>query len=224
MGERVEQADIIKQRAALLHPPQRIKRGGGKEHREDHEVHHAGKIFQLLDAGGDQHAERAEHQSGQDQRRQHGEIADRRRGDVPEPGDQEEGIDLQQRDRGSRQQFAEQEIPARQRAHQQRAHVAHLAVIDHRQRGLHAVEQLDHRHQSRRDIDLVEDVGLVGRDDGDAEHLAESGGEDEQPHQRPHQRRDKTLALMQEAQRLAPHDAVEAGDVFRQREPVSGLS
>ena len=138
----------------------------------------------------------------------------RRRRDVPEPGDQQEGIDLQQRDRGSRQQLAEQQIPARQRAHQQGAHVAHLAVVDHRERGLHAVEELDHRHQSRRDIDLVEDVGFVGRDDGDAQHLAESGGEDEEPDQRPHQRGDEAFALMQEAQRLAPHDAVEAGGIF----------
>ncbi len=130
----------------------------------------------------------------------------------------EKSVDLQQRDRGACEQLREQEIPARQRAHQQSAHVAHLAVVDHRQRGLHAVEQLDHRHQSRRDIDLVEDVGLVGRDDGDAQHLAESGGEDEQPDQRPHQRGDEALALMQEAQRLAPHDAAEAGGILGERE------
>ena len=60
-------------------------------------------------------------------------------------------------------------------------------------------------------IDLVEHVGLVGRDDGDAEDLAESGGEDEQPDQRPHQRGDEAFALMHEAQRLAPDDAGQAG-------------
>jgi hypothetical protein len=119
MGEWIEQADIVEHRAALLHPPQRIERGGGKEHRKDHKVHHAGEILELLDAGGDQHAERAEHQPGQDQRRQHREIADRRRRDIPEPRDQQEGIDLEQRDRGSREKLAEQQIPARQRAHQQ---------------------------------------------------------------------------------------------------------
>ena len=45
------------------------------------------------------------------------------------------------------------------------------------------------------------------------EHLAEAGGEDEQPHQRPHERRQEPLALMQEAQHLAPHDAAEAGEI-----------
>ena len=97
-----------------------------------------------------------------------------------------------------------------------RAHIAHLAVVDHRERGLHAVKQLDHRHQSGRDIDLVEDVGLVWRDDGDAEHLSKAGGEDEQPHQRPHQCGNEALALMQEAQSFPPHDTVQAGDILRE--------
>src|SRR6202012_895443 len=106
---------------------------------------------------------------------------------------------------------------------QQGAHVAHLTIIDHRERGLHAVEKLDHRHQPRRDIDLIGDVGLVGRDDRDAEHLAEAGCEDEEPHQWAHQRRYETLALMQEAQGLAPHDAVEADDIFGGREASRAL-
>ena len=50
------------------------------------------------------------------------------------------------------------------------------------------------------------------------EHLAEAGREDEQPDQRPHQRRDEALALMQEAQALAPDDAVQADGVLRERE------
>ena len=214
MGKWIEQADIIEEGATFLHPPKRIKRRRGEEHREDDEIHHPGKVLKLLDAGGDQHAERAEHQARKDQRRQHREIADRRRRDIPEPRDQQEGIDLQQRNRGSRNELAEQQIPARQRTHQQGTHIAHLAVVDHRERRLHAVEELDHRDQAGRDIDLVENIGFVWRDDGDAEHLTEAGSEDEQPHQRPDQRRNKTFALMHEAQGLAPHNAVQAGDVF----------
>src|SRR6185369_9723501 len=56
------------------------------------------------------------------------------------------------------------------------------------------------------------------QDDGEAEHLTEAGGEDEQPHQRPHQCGDEAFALMQEAKRLAPHDAVQAGEIFAKRE------
>src|SRR5262249_7409195 len=61
-----------------------------------------------------------------------------------------------------------------------------------------------------------------GRNDGDAQHLAKPGGEDEQPHQRAHQRRNEALALMQEAQAFAPHDALEADRVLRKREPACG--
>ena len=80
--------------------------------------------------------------------------------------------------------------------------------------------------EARRHVDLVEDVGLVGRDDRHAEHLAEAGGEDEQPDQRPHQRREEALALVQEAQHLAPDDAGKQADsrsgrgAGRVRQPV----
>src|SRR5690349_12529885 len=36
-----------------------------------------------------------------------------------------------------------------------------LKKKNHRQRGLHAIEELDHRHQARRDIDLVVYVFLL---------------------------------------------------------------
>jgi hypothetical protein len=75
MGEWIEQADIIEQGAALLHPPKRVQRGRGEEHRKNDKIHHAGKVLELLDAGGYQHAQRAQHQPRQDQRRQHREIA-----------------------------------------------------------------------------------------------------------------------------------------------------
>src|SRR5262249_21705198 len=99
------------------------------------------------------------------------------------------------------------------------AHVAHLAVVDHRERRQHAVEHLDHRDEAGRDVDLVQHVSVVGRDDRHAEHLAEPGRKDEQPHQRAHQRRNEALALVQEAQALAPYDALEADRIVAQREP-----
>ena len=68
-------------------------------------------------------------------------------------------------------------------------------------------------HRPGRDVDLVEDIGLVGRDDRDAEHLAKAGGEDEQPEQRPDQRGDEALALVQEAQPFAHQDALEADEI-----------
>src|SRR5262249_24363294 len=115
------------------------------------------------------------------------------------------------------EQFREQQEGARERTHQQRSHVAHLAVVHHGERGLHAVEQLDHHHQAGGYVFLVQDVDFVGRNDRDPEHLPESGGEDEQPYQRPHQRRDEALALVQKAQRLAPSDPLEADRIGGQR-------
>src|SRR5262249_27410815 len=88
-------------------------------------------------------------------------------------------------------------------------------VVDHRQRGLHAVEELDHRDQSGRNVDLVENIGVVGRHDGYAERLAKSGGENEQPNQRAHERGDETLALMKKTQALSPYDAVETDEALR---------
>jgi pyrroloquinoline quinone biosynthesis protein E len=40
-----------------------------------------------------------------------------------------------------------------ERTDQQHTHIAHLPVVNHRERGLHAVEQLNHRQQSWRDVD-----------------------------------------------------------------------
>src|SRR5262249_17628751 len=104
--------------------------------------------------------------------------------------------------------------PPRHRAHEQRAHVAHFAVVDHGQRGLHAVEQLDQQHQSRRDVDFVEDVGLVGWDDGHAENLPKAGGEDEEPDEGAHECSHEALALMQKAQTFTPNDPLETDRVL----------
>ncbi len=99
--------------------------------------------------------------------------------------------------------------------------VAHLPVVNHGERGLHAVEITDHRHQAGRDEDLIQHVGLVWRNDRYAEDLAEASGENEQPDQRPYQGRDEAFTLVQEAQRLAPGDAVQANEVLAGREAAT---
>src|SRR5262249_27905091 len=73
-----------------------------------------------------------------------------------------------------------------------------------------------------RNIDLIEHIGVVRRDNGDAEHLTEPDREDEQPDQRPHQRRDEAFALMQEAQAFAPDDTAKADGVLRERKAARG--
>ncbi len=59
---------------------------------------------------------------------------------------------------------------------------------------------------SRRDVDFVEYVGLVGRDDGHAEYLPKASGEDEEPDEGTHECSHEALALMQEAQTFTPND------------------
>ena len=66
------------------------------------------------------------------------------------------------------------------------------------------MEQQDDPEQAGHDVDLVGDVGLVRRDDRDAEHVVEAGGEHGEPHQRPHQRRKQPAALLHEFEQL-PH-------------------
>ena len=141
--------------------------------------------------------------------------------DLPQPRDGEEGVDLQQRDGGSGDELRAQEIPARQRADEQRAHIAHLAIVDHRERRLHAVEELDHRHQARRDIHLIKDIDVVRGNDRDAEDLPKADGENEQPYQGAYQGRDESLALMQETQGFPPHDAIQADGILSQRKARS---
>ena len=60
------------------------------------------------------------------------------------------------------------------------------------------MEQQNDAEQSRHDVDLVGDVGLVGRDDRDAEHVLEARREHREPHQRPHQRGEQPPALLDE--------------------------
>ena len=72
------------------------------------------------------------------------------------------------------------------------------------------------REQPGRDVDVVGDVGLVGRDDRNAERGAEAGGENNKPDQWPDQRGEEPLALLKEAQQLAPDDAHEGADEMHQ--------
>ena len=110
----------------------------------------------------------------------------------------------------SGEKLACQQPPARKGTDQQRAHATGLAVIDHGQGRLHAVEELNHRDQARRDIDFVENISVIGWDDRDSEYLPETSCKNEKPDKRAHQGRDETLALMQEAERLAPDNAAKA--------------
>jgi hypothetical protein len=73
------------------------ERGRGGEHRENYEVHGASAILELLADRRQEHSERTQHETGEDQGRQNGDIANRRRLDLPEPGDGEKRVDLRQR-------------------------------------------------------------------------------------------------------------------------------
>src|SRR5262249_6166077 len=56
--------------------------------------------------------------------------------------------------------------------------------------------------------------GLVGRDDRDPEHIVETSGEHCEPHQRSHQRREQTPALLHKLDDLAHGDGAHgASDV-----------
>ena len=138
--------------------------------------------------------------------------------DFPEPGNREKCVNLRQRHDHAGDKLRREQVPPRQRAHEQGAHVAHLAIVDHREGGLHPVEELDQQYQSGRDVNLVQHIGFVGWNDGHAEHLPKAGGENEQPDQRADQRGHEPFALMQKAQSLPPNNALEADRVLERRE------
>src|SRR5262249_22180896 len=89
-----------------------------------------------------------------------------------------------------------------------------VTVVDDGQRALHALEQLDHRQQAWCDVHVVGDVGLVRRDDRDAECGPKACGENDEPDQRPNQRRKEPLTLLEESQQLAPDDAGEGANIM----------
>src|SRR5215510_2388948 len=63
MRERIELANIVEERTALAHLPERIKCRRGKEQRKDHEIHDACKVLKLFDCRGDQHTKRSQHRA-----------------------------------------------------------------------------------------------------------------------------------------------------------------
>jgi hypothetical protein len=221
MGEGVRQADHVERLARLSDAPERVEGGRGEKHREDHEVHHAREILELPYQRGQEQPDGAEHQPDQDEGRQGGEVAEPRHVHLPPAGDGEEDIDLDEGHGDAGGKLRQQQVPARVRAGQQHPHGADLPVIDHGEGGLHAVEELDHGREARRDVDLVEDVGLVRSGDRDAEHVAEAGGEDEQPDQRPDQRREEALLLIDEAKEFPAHDAAEADEIAAEGEAAA---
>ena len=117
-----------------------------------------------------------------------------------------EDIGLEHRQQHAGEELAQQQIPARQRRRQQQAHHPHLAVIDHRQRRLHALEQQHDAHQARHHVDLIRHIGFVGRRDRNAEHVLEPGADHDQPQRRPHHGRGEPPGLIDEARQFAPRD------------------
>ena len=123
--------------------------------------------------------------------------------DIEQPADCQKDVCLNYCQRGACRELAQQQVPAWQRSRQQQPHDSHLAVVHHRQRRLHAVEQKDDAQETWHDVILVEDVGAIGRDDRYAEHVLKSRGEHDQPQRWPYQGRQQPAALMHELHDLA---------------------
>src|SRR5579875_399053 len=132
----------------------------------------------------------------------------------PKPSNGKKDVGLHNRNRDSGQKLRKQQIPTRERADQKRFHAAHLPVVNHRKRALHAVEQLDHRHQAGSDVNLIRNIGFIRRNDGNAEHKVKSGRKNHQPNQWPHERGDESAALVEPTQRLAPNHAIKADHIL----------
>ena len=83
VGERIgdgEPVDCV--RPGLTQLPQRVERGGQKEHREHHEVHHSGEVLDLGRVDRDQQPDRAEHQADEEHRRQDEDPAEARKAEA----------------------------------------------------------------------------------------------------------------------------------------------
>ena len=130
----------------------------------------------------------------------------------------QEGEDLQQRQDRRADDLGKQQKAARQRGHQHDAHDARFAVIDHRQRRLHALEQDDDADQARQDIFLIGRVGSIGLDDGNAQKVVQARGEDQEPQRGTNEGGDQPFGLAQELCDLAPGDGIKP-----QPEMVDGL-
>jgi hypothetical protein len=132
----------------------------------------------------------------------------------------EKRVDLRHGNSRAGQQLRAQQEPARERAHQQRAHIAHLPVVDHGQRRLQAAEQQDHGREARRDIHLIADIRAVGLDRRQAECGAKARREDKQPDERAHQGGHETLPLMEKPHVFPPRDADETPRILNQAQAV----
>ena len=207
MAEWVQKTEPIKQLTALLHFPQGIERRRQEEQGENDKIHDARKILQLPDQRRQQQADRSEGQCGEKHGGQHRDIARGLKADTINCRGREKAIGLQDRHRSSGDKFCAEHKPARQRAGQQHAHGAHLPVIDHGQRTLHAVEEKHHTDKSGYDIDFVDHVSLIGRRDGEPEYGTKSCRENQEPQQRPNEGGKEPLTLLQEPQHFAGGNA-----------------
>src|SRR5664279_4813441 len=110
MGERIELAKEGEPWASLFDPPQRVERGRGEKHRENDEIHDPREILQLLDERREQHTQRAQHETRNDKRWKHGQVAPERRWlNLPEIGDGKKRIDLDNGYGGARRKFGRQQ-------------------------------------------------------------------------------------------------------------------
>jgi len=116
-----------------------------QRHRKDHEVHHAAKFSSCLIPDENEHAERTEHKARQDQA---GSTVNSRPAaeKYPEPRDQQEDRPGAEKPR-FRQQLADNRYH-RGSGLTSNVRILPSRVINHRERRLHAVEELDHRHQA----------------------------------------------------------------------------
>ena len=83
---------------------------------------------------------------------------------------------------------------------------------------MHAIEELDHADQPGRDVDFVENVGVIGLDPRNTKHIVEACGESKEPHQGTHKCREEAFALLQKAQALPPYDADRTNEILPGRE------
>ena len=148
---------------------------------------------------------------------QHEKVPDGRRADVPKSRDKKESINLQNRNGGPGDQFRAQKVPARERADEQGAHIAHLAVIDHRERRLHAIKKLNHRNQAGSNVLGVKNVGLVRGIIDTPSTWRKPAAKMRQPNERTYQRRNKALSLMYEPEASRQTMPFQANSVLAQR-------
>ena len=184
MGEGVELRHLINPaRARLFQLPQRVQRRADEVHGKDDKVHRARKVFQLFDVHRQQQAQRTQHQGRTGHRQQHLRRLwpQHGQGGAQKCGNDDKGRDLNEREHGGGHELAQQDPGAWQGRREQQSHQAQFAVIHHGQARLHAVEEQHHAHQTRCDVDVIRDVGLVGLVDGHTKNIAKPRSKNRQP-------------------------------------------